>query len=87
MPTQKPIQDSGDDVKDSKKMWELCPTCKQLRLHNRPHKCPQSMLVKREVEIEQVVDDEIMFLDIQIDNFWNDPHVRFLQYLASQGKI
>ena len=68
-------------------MWELCPTCKQLRLTSRVHRCPQAMTVKREVEIEQIVDDETMFLDIQIDNFWEDPHVKFLKYLAEEGQL
>ena len=68
--------------------WILCPTCKQMVLRDKrnAHKCPAGVLVKKEIEIEEVVEDETLFLDDQIDLFWRDPKTMWLQYQLDREK-
>lgn len=68
--------------------WELCSFCQQIKLVAASnHKCPEIVKVKREIEIENVVEQELVMFDIEVDQFWNDPKTKFLEYLADQGEI
>lgn len=69
--------------------WGKCPLCAQLVKNNmsQSHKCPDAAIIMREIKIEEEVEDQMMFFDIQIDNFWENPQTKFIQHLIDQGQL
>lgn len=69
-------------------MWELCDFCKQIKqVVGSNHKCPELAKIKREIEIENTVQETMTVFEISQLEFWNDPDVKFYEYLADRKKI
>ena len=68
--------------------WELCSFCQQIKLvRGSNHECPEAVRIKREIEIEREVSEELLFWELSETEFWTDSRTQFYKYLAENGEI
>ena len=75
--------------------WTLCPVCRQvvwgtiveLAENITGHKCPKSVAQEFNAELDATIDFEMDDFGNDARQFWQDPDVRFMAYLARKGKI
>jgi hypothetical protein len=51
------------------------------------HVCPEKVVVETEAELDARMDDEMSTWDFDVKLFWKSKDVRFMKYLAEEGKI
>lgn len=67
--------------------WTKCEQCHMVHIEQKKHKCPDGAMIKRSIEIEMEVMDEMEDFEQGLQEFWNDPKTKFNEYLVDEGKI
>lgn len=75
-------------MKKQRNKWQNCPICYQLIFvrgaSSGKHVCPEAMTVKREIELDTIIEEETVNWTKQVEAFWDKPEVKFEQYLLEQ---
>ena len=61
--------------------------CRQIMYTGRNHTCPERPITETLVNINERIQDEMEYLDIELDDFWTQKDVLFYEWLAKIGKL
>jgi hypothetical protein len=70
----------------TKREWGACPRCKQPVYFIKSHHCPEKIQSYIDAELDAFVDFETYNLDQDIEDFWNEPAVKFEQWCLKNGR-
>lgn len=67
--------------------WSTCSMCRQIMYAGREHTCPERPVRETLVNMNERINNEIEYFDIELENFWTQKDILFLEYLAKTGQI